>query len=564
MFSYDRIHEWQTRLTLIKPNADDTARLELNIIVVDLVDLDVGAVINHERIVMYDALSYAWGDTEPSVECDCNGSTILLRDNLASALRYLRQPWDERYVWIDYLCIDQHHNTEKSFQIPRMRRIYSGASLVLIWLGESHTLESALRQCNQKCGLNKDLFLCETHKEESLKHVLEYAWFQRTWVRQEVYAAKTLDICSPYFSTSWERFMEPMTKLHSASNQRVLENLDSLNNAYHALREFQEKRPTIRLLDLLKQGTGFQASVPHDHIFSVLGMVPTPPKDLTRLIPITYNKPYHEVCGDVTRFIIRETRSIRILQLCPLQRNRTYAFDWPTLKWSSQVVQELRPESIASQEENEMEWFDIENPIKEDGSLTPSDISSTLDQSIAGRPLILYGNVWGVLSSLSDKQNHGRVEVPIYGAKDPTDQDPESKIDSSEDIEENHEFIIVKHGLTWWEDQHSPDEQSHATESMIKWKCCGCGKEGDIFVSFEPGPTNILLRRCPGLDELFEIVGWGGEGQYIASKKSPSWIPVELEHSKTNYLAWNRVGDMGYFTDIAEYGPGKKRRFQIR
>lgn len=261
MCSYDRIHEWQTRLALVKPNADEAASLELGIIVVDLVELSEGVVVNHGTIVTYDALSYTWGGSPPSVECDCDGTMILLRDNLAAALKFLRRPQDKRYVWVDFLCINQQDNIEKSFQIPRMRSIYSRASLVIIWLGESQALEDLLQLCNEKCGTNKDLLGCQSHKGQCLAHTLEYSWFERTWVRQEVYAATKLDICSPYFSTSWERFTEKLGTIKSTNaplSHTGLQNQESLNETYNEIRHFPAQHPALRLLDLLKQGRGFQ------------------------------------------------------------------------------------------------------------------------------------------------------------------------------------------------------------------------------------------------------------------------------------------------------------------
>lgn len=528
MCSYDRIHEWQTRLALVKPNADEAARLELSIIVVDLVELSVGVVINHNTIVTYDALSYTWGDAPPSVECDCDGTTILLRDNLAAALKFLRRPQDKRYVWVDFLCINQQDNIEKSFQIPRMGSIYSRASLVVIWLGESHVLEELLRLCNKKCRPNTDLLGCQRHNEQFLAHTLGYSWFQRTWVRQEVYAATKLDICSPYFSTSWERFTETLenTKAtHGAFSQQGLQNQKSLNETYDATRHLPVKQPVVRLLELLKQGRGFQASVQHDHIFSVIGMVPKP-KDVTQLIPVAYNKSYEEICGDVTRFIIRETRDISILQLCLLQRNRTYAFDWPTMKWSSQFVQELVPEVIITgrggpsetapehpppQSKNQsIDWFDIENPVEEIHTLTPSnnrETPSTSRKPVPARPLVLYGEAWGVLSLLPETKqvavHVGRglytyTQAPVYEAKleDRMGQGPHSETESKDDIEEQFVFLIVKQNFM------------AGSKRRVEWECSGCAREGDIFVSLEPGPRNVLLRRRPGLDELFEIVGW--------------------------------------------------------
>ncbi|OAG13967.1 heterokaryon incompatibility, partial [Alternaria alternata] len=80
----------------------------------------------------YDALSYAWGTASPSAKCICDGNKILLRDNLDSALKYLRKPQDTRYVWIDYLCINQDDLVEKAAQIPWMKNIFSKASTVIV------------------------------------------------------------------------------------------------------------------------------------------------------------------------------------------------------------------------------------------------------------------------------------------------------------------------------------------------------------------------------------------------------------------------------------------------
>ncbi|KAK6949516.1 hypothetical protein Daesc_009598 [Daldinia eschscholtzii] len=70
----------------------------------------------------------------------------------------------------------------------------------------------------------------------------------------------------------------------------------------------------------------FQATVPHDHIFSILGMI-SPPKDSRILVPISYNKTYEEVCGDVTKALIKETQDIGVLRLCLLQEDRSYVLN---------------------------------------------------------------------------------------------------------------------------------------------------------------------------------------------------------------------------------------------
>lgn len=74
-------------------------------------------------------------------------------------------------------------------------------------------------------------------------------------------------------------------------------------------------------------------------------MVPTR-KDEKSPVPVISGKSYEELSGDVTRSIIRETRNISILQLWILQRNRTYAFNWPTVNWYLEGSEKLRPRDL--------------------------------------------------------------------------------------------------------------------------------------------------------------------------------------------------------------------------
>ncbi|KAH7410679.1 heterokaryon incompatibility protein-domain-containing protein [Cadophora sp. MPI-SDFR-AT-0126] len=126
----------------------------------------------------YEALSYVWGDPEPSEEISLDGHPLNIGTNLAAALRQLRplryrirdrfhfhaskskkkaKMWDvlqsrydfvqwidpdsrvegpsERIIWADALCIDQSNLEEKSHQVKEMAQIYKTAKRVLIWLG---------------------------------------------------------------------------------------------------------------------------------------------------------------------------------------------------------------------------------------------------------------------------------------------------------------------------------------------------------------------------------------------------------------------------------------------
>lgn len=48
------------------------------------------------------------------------------------ALRAMRQPDRDVYLWVDALCIDQANNEERSYQVSIMSQIYAEADNVLI------------------------------------------------------------------------------------------------------------------------------------------------------------------------------------------------------------------------------------------------------------------------------------------------------------------------------------------------------------------------------------------------------------------------------------------------
>jgi hypothetical protein len=56
--------------------------------------------------------------------------------NLLDALRRLRSTSKSRLLWIDAICINQRNLDERAEQVPLMGKIYSGASKVVVWVGE--------------------------------------------------------------------------------------------------------------------------------------------------------------------------------------------------------------------------------------------------------------------------------------------------------------------------------------------------------------------------------------------------------------------------------------------
>lgn len=82
------------------------------------------------------ALSYVWGDDEPSRAIEANGEKFYVRSNLMAFLKYARQNLTRKWLWIDAICINQNKISERNHQVRQMVEVYSNAKFVLIWFGK--------------------------------------------------------------------------------------------------------------------------------------------------------------------------------------------------------------------------------------------------------------------------------------------------------------------------------------------------------------------------------------------------------------------------------------------
>ena len=89
----------------------------------------------------FTALSYTWGASLKFSRRLAIGKTVIgISENLHSALaafvRHAAEAGEQSpKIWVDFLCIKQDDDVEKSWQVAQMRQIYEAASEVMVWLG---------------------------------------------------------------------------------------------------------------------------------------------------------------------------------------------------------------------------------------------------------------------------------------------------------------------------------------------------------------------------------------------------------------------------------------------
>ena len=144
----------------------------------------------------YDALSYVWGSEVDQQAICIDSYTLSVGANLHAALLSLRDPFIERILWIDAICINQNDIEEKGRQVQSMAKIYAKASRVVVWLGETaddsdQALEAIRKAAEEQYRDFAIPALPEQHAVNSTIHeaslqailkLLERPWFQRIWV----------------------------------------------------------------------------------------------------------------------------------------------------------------------------------------------------------------------------------------------------------------------------------------------------------------------------------------------------------------------------------------------
>jgi hypothetical protein len=113
----------EIRLVILEPGSDDDP-ISCRLLHAELGKLE------------YEALSYEWGDaSNEDPDILINGKDVQIRQNLRIALWHLRPKDDERYLWIDAMCIDQWNVLERNHQVELMGKIYSKSKSTIAWLG---------------------------------------------------------------------------------------------------------------------------------------------------------------------------------------------------------------------------------------------------------------------------------------------------------------------------------------------------------------------------------------------------------------------------------------------
>jgi len=232
----------------------------------------------------YTAISYRWGSAEEKpLFIMIDGAPFPISRSLHTLLLAKRKSRHHVLFWIDAICINQSDDKEKSQQVNLMRRIFEEASSTLGWLGDNPAAGKAM-DLVQRINQAPDHFFSHTLQQESdsgwkeLSELVANSWFQRVWIIQEIAVAKSTRVRYGKQELEWKELVNALSLIvahgpasgvpddllhsHYIVNALVIENF----------RICIERVDYLHLEDVLKLGAIFQATLPVDKVFALLGI----------------------------------------------------------------------------------------------------------------------------------------------------------------------------------------------------------------------------------------------------------------------------------------------------
>jgi hypothetical protein len=217
----------ETRSFVHKPLDETKASLRLLTVSSELsADGSIQCYINHSTLdrASYVCLSYRWGNPGDLVRIHINGAPFYIRRSLYEFLDMVRR-MPMTFYWIDAICIDQSNPSERSHQVAQMGRIFSGAFLVYIWLGNIPLMTpwlQYLRSERSYQGFDSSTWATIVEAHQLLDtHIYNNEYWSRAWVRASIVVRESIladhiiykgisgnPPCSEYYCTFMPRVVQ--------------------------------------------------------------------------------------------------------------------------------------------------------------------------------------------------------------------------------------------------------------------------------------------------------------------------------------------------------------------
>ncbi|KAI1335731.1 heterokaryon incompatibility protein-domain-containing protein [Xylariaceae sp. FL0016] len=276
------------------------------------------------KMVDYHAISYTWGDTTEKTTMAVNGKAMVVPRKVAEMLRALRHDWKPVLLWIDFVCINQNDNDEKSHEIQLMRHVYHRAMSVIVWLDplpDSIVAIEVLVEMARNiqfggmtASQGQQIYgqVEQRARVLSLARFLANDYFNRLWTVQEVASSRALEVICGNHSILWEDLSQVLVFFGNPEMVGFLQRTDQMDvvscnqdSLRHGQMTCQVKAHMTRDLSFnlartLMSFRSFKCKDPRDKVYALLGLVGGVSHPL---VEPDYNKSEVQLYKDVARYV---------------------------------------------------------------------------------------------------------------------------------------------------------------------------------------------------------------------------------------------------------------------
>ncbi|KAI0439993.1 HET-domain-containing protein [Xylaria telfairii] len=277
----------------------------------------------------YVALSYCWGDLPNTQDLVVENTRVLVSETLLSALEQLWQ-MGNTLIWVDYLCINQSDNDEKSGQVRMMDIIFSRATTVFAWLGvRDHNSDMAMAVLGAS-RLSEQVELPEEIEIacDAVIRLFSRPYWTRCWVIQEICLAKSPVIVCGERSVPWGTMLNRLNGLGTSVPARYAQHLISpLRQMRYREQNRLRAGTEISLIPLLVLSRRSLTRDPRDKLYALLSLA----NDGRTLIPTpNYSRTAEQVFFDAARCMIGDHDRTDIILLAHRTRGNNCSRNLPS------------------------------------------------------------------------------------------------------------------------------------------------------------------------------------------------------------------------------------------
>ncbi|TFB01524.1 hypothetical protein CCMA1212_006209 [Trichoderma ghanense] len=315
------LNQFEIRILRLEPSTASSSGIRASLIKRSL-------LLSMEDGASFEALSYTWGLASVTKDIIINGTSFPVTANLYAFLQQYQEPGQTADLWIDAICINQADLIEKNHQIAQMNMIYTVASKLVIWLGESSSDSTLAMEWINYLGRGSpydEIPNIPNNAWQAMQSFLERPWWRRIWIVQELVTGamgtklgKASVLCG-HVRISWVNLVIVAARMKANENDKrqafptiteILE-LDSLRDS--AGNYFMNQPTPQALFDLICRYRHFLATNRRDKIYAIWNMFARAP---SKRLETRYDRSVEEVYVDFAAELLSGETGLELLRHC--------------------------------------------------------------------------------------------------------------------------------------------------------------------------------------------------------------------------------------------------------